>query len=157
MTTVERYRPPHPHQLHSDATSHPRLPHSSSNSVVKNIPPACPSPPRLSTRTSPPRNPQPPSEFCRTFDMVGTESSQWLFTDAEILSSPSILDGLDPAEERCRRAKGVNFILQVGMLLKIPQLTLSVASVFFHRFYMRRSLNVEQKPAEALHHYVRFP
>lgn len=87
--------------------------------------------------------------------MAGAESSQWLFTDAEILSSPSILDGLDPAEERCRRAKGVNFILQVGMLLKIPQLTLSVASVFFHRFYMRRSLDVEHQPLQALHHYVR--
>lgn len=85
--------------------------------------------------------------------MAGAESSQWLFTDAEILSSPSILDGLDPAEERCRRAKGVNFILQVGMLLKIPQLTLSVASVFFHRFYMRRSLDVEHQPLQALHHY----
>lgn len=87
--------------------------------------------------------------------MTDTASSQWLFTDAELLSSPSILDGLDPAEERCRRAKGVNFILQVGMLLKLPQITLAVASVFFHRFYMRRSLCVEHSPQMALHHYVR--
>lgn len=91
--------------------------------------------------------------------MAYQESTQWLFTDAEVLSTPSILDGIDPAEESCRRAKGVNFIIQVGMLLKLPQLTLAVASVFFHRMYMRRSLYVDNphkdQGAMAFHHYVR--
>jgi hypothetical protein len=91
--------------------------------------------------------------------MAYEESNQWLFTDAEVLSSPSILDGIDPAEERCRRAKGVNFILQVGMLLKLPQLTLAVASIFFHRLYMRKSLYVDNPVKElgalSYHHYVR--
>jgi hypothetical protein len=78
-------------------------------------------------------------------------ANQWFFTQEEVLSSPSILDGLAPAEERLRRAKGVNFIYQAGILLELPQITLYVAGVFFHRFYMRRSM-VEEK--QGIHHYV---
>ena len=86
--------------------------------------------------------------------MTAEESSQWLFTQDEISSSPSIIDGLSITEERCRRAKGVNFITQVGILLKLPQVTLAVASVFFHRFYMRWSM-VSEKQSGGIHHYVR--
>ena len=56
------------------------------------------------------------------------------------------------AEERLRRIKGVNFIIQAGILLKLPYTTIWVAGVFFHRFYMRRSM-VEEKGG--IHHYVR--
>lgn len=77
--------------------------------------------------------------------------NQWFFTPDEVLSSPSILDGLSPTEERLRRAKGVNFIYQAGVLLELPQTTLYVAGVFFHRFYMRCSM-VEEK--HGIHHYV---
>ena len=64
------------------------------------------------------------------------------------------MDGLAPAEERLRRAKGVNFIYQAGILLDLPQITLWVAGVFFHRFYMRFSM-VEEK--QGIHHYVSPP
>ncbi|KAH8808143.1 cyclin-like protein [Xylogone sp. PMI_703] len=122
----------------------------------KNIPPAVPSPPPVSSRHSPPpqrRHHQPffPSS---TISMAAAEAleknSQWFFTDAEIAATPSILDGISPAEERCRRAKGVNFIIQAGILLKLPQVTLATASVFFHRFYMRFSMVPEKG---GLHHY----
>lgn len=83
--------------------------------------------------------------------MAAEEDSQWLFSEDELKSTPSMCDGLDPAEERYRRAKGVNFIIQVGILLKLPQMTIGVASIFFHRFYMRKSM-VEKKGG--LHHYV---
>ena len=66
--------------------------------------------------------------------------TQWLFTEAELLRTPSILDGLAPEKERENRSKGVNFILQVGIMLKLPQITLATASVFLHRFYMRHSM-----------------
>ena len=66
--------------------------------------------------------------------------TQWLFTEAELLRTPSILDGLPPEKERENRSKGVNFILQVGIMLKLPQITLATASVFLHRFYMRHSM-----------------
>ena len=86
--------------------------------------------------------------------MAAEESSQWLFTEEEVLSAPSIMDGLSPQEERCRRAKGVNFIIQAGILLKLPQLTLATAAVFFQRFYMRKSMVPEKM---GVHHYVRSP
>ncbi|KKA27506.1 hypothetical protein TD95_001815 [Thielaviopsis punctulata] len=85
-----------------------------------------------------------------TIDMNLVSSPQWYFTEAETLSTPSVLDGISPAEERLRRAKGINFIYQAGALLELPQMTLWVAGVFFHRFYMRYSL-VENKMG--VHHY----
>ena len=72
--------------------------------------------------------------------------TQWLFTEAELLRAPSILEGLTPEKERENRSKGVNFILQVGIMLKLPQITLATASVFLHRFYMRH-------PMQTYHYY----
>ncbi|KAN0117047.1 cyclin-like protein [Hyaloscypha variabilis] len=150
MTTVERYRPPQL-EVHSDARSSPRQPHSSSNTIARSIPPAVPSPPpRLYTTNSPPRKAQIIREHTSTFNMASEESNQWLFTEKEVLSAPSIIDGIPPQEERCRRAKGVNFIIQAGILLKLPQLTLATAAVFFQRFYMRKSMVPEKM---GVHHY----
>lgn len=58
-------------------------------------------------------------------------------------------------EEREMRAKGLNFIMQVGIMLKLPQLTLSTAGIFFNRFLMRHSLvNKGGDSPKPLHHYV---
>jgi protein BUR2 len=84
---------------------------------------------------------------------VAEAEKQWLFTEEELGRSPSIVDGMSPEEEKTLRKKGVNFILQVGIMLKLPQTTLGTAAVFFNRFLMRYSL----KPREGhrpLHHYV---
>ncbi|TPX25231.1 hypothetical protein DIZ76_010681 [Coccidioides immitis] len=73
--------------------------------------------------------------------------SQWLFTDSELLRSPSVLDGMPIESEHTSRGKGVNFIMQVGILLKLPQLTLCTASVYLHRFFMRYSMvDLPQRP-----------
>lgn len=49
--------------------------------------------------------------------------------------------------EHTQRSKGVNFITQVGILLKLPQLTLCTASVYMHRFFMRYSMvDLPQRP-----------
>lgn len=77
-------------------------------------------------------------------------NAQWLFSASAIANSPSVAAGLTPADERARRAKGVNFIVQAGMLLKVPQVTLGSAAVFFHRFYMRVGMVGER----GVHHYV---
>lgn len=78
---------------------------------------------------------------------------QWIFTEEELLLAPSITDGMAPEEERTLRRKGVGFILQVGMMLKLPQTTLSTAAVFFNRYLMRMSL--KPRPGyKPLHHYV---
>lgn len=78
---------------------------------------------------------------------------QWIYVEEELAQAPSILDGMPVEEERTLRRKGVNFILQVGMMLKLPQTTLSTAAVFFNRYLMRNSLKPKAgyKP---LHHYV---
>jgi protein BUR2 len=84
---------------------------------------------------------------------VAEAEQQWIFTEEELLQAPSILDGMAPEEERTLRRKGVNFILQVGMQLKLPQTTLSTAAVFFNRYLMRNSL--QSRPGyKPLHHYV---
>lgn len=83
---------------------------------------------------------------------VAEAEQQWIFTEDELLQAPSILDGIPPEEERTLRRKGVNFILQVGMMLKLPQTTLSTAAVFFNRYLMRNSL--KSRPGyKPLHHY----
>jgi protein BUR2 len=85
---------------------------------------------------------------------VDSAQDQWLFDEYELAHTPSVTDGITTQDERCRRAKGVNFIIQAGIVLKLPQLTLATAAVFFHRFYMRRSMVAEKG---GIHHYVSCP
>jgi hypothetical protein len=85
--------------------------------------------------------------------IVAEAEAQWLYTEAELANSPSIQDGMPQAEELAVRAKGVNFIVQVGILLKLPQLTLSTASIYFQRYLMRASLKSERNGFPKLHHY----
>ncbi|CAK7233390.1 hypothetical protein SCUCBS95973_008578 [Sporothrix curviconia] len=156
------------------------------------IPPAVPSPPTHSSRTSPPLRPrsrrsaspqkQPPSHpLSQSFQQSSQQplqqssqqpphqpssqqqhkpasnqppfANQWFFSDDELVSTPSVLQGLSPAEERERRSKGVNFIYQSGIAVRphpLPQVTLYVAAIFFHRFYMRTSMLEERG---GIHHY----
>lgn len=74
---------------------------------------------------------------------------QWLFTEEELMQTPSVLDGIAPEMEREMRSKGCNFITQLGIQLKLPQLTLATASTYLHRFYMQNSLKRH-------HFYVRW-
>ncbi|KAL5357775.1 cyclin-like protein [Aspergillus floccosus] len=73
--------------------------------------------------------------------------AQWLFTDEELTRAPSQLDGMTLEAEHTSRSKGVNFITQVGIMLKLPQLTLATAAVYLHRFFMRYSMvDLPQRP-----------
>ncbi|KAL4896899.1 cyclin-like protein [Aspergillus ambiguus] len=73
--------------------------------------------------------------------------AQWLFTDEELTRTPSQLDGMPLEAEHTSRSKGVNFITQVGIMLKLPQLTLATAAVYLHRFFMRYSIvDLPQRP-----------
>jgi len=55
----------------------------------------------------------------------------------------------------CRRAisqsKSCPVIIQAGILLQLPQLTLATASVFLHRFYMRYSIVPEREGYITMH------
>ncbi|KIW10357.1 hypothetical protein PV08_11319 [Exophiala spinifera] len=86
-----------------------------------------------------------------TNPVIERTQSQWLFSPDELLLSPSIVEGMPVAQELANRQKGVNFITQVGIMLKLPQLTLATASVYLHRFFMRHAMVQSNKPG--LHHY----
>jgi protein BUR2 len=85
--------------------------------------------------------------------VLAEAEQQWIFTEDELLRTPSIVDGMTADEERERRNKGVNFITQVGIMLKLPQTTLTAAAIFFQRFLMRKSF-VSGKAGKGMHHYV---
>ena len=78
---------------------------------------------------------------------------QWLFTLEDFAQTPSVLDGMSMKQERDNRAKGVHFLTQVGIMLKVPQTTLSTAALFLHRFFMRHSM-VDQPGQTSYHYYV---
>ncbi|KAJ3106602.1 hypothetical protein HDU97_005967 [Phlyctochytrium planicorne] len=67
------------------------------------------------------------------------KTTNWLFTAEELNRTPSILEGMTKAEEIADRSKGCQYIMNVGMGLKLPQHVMSTACVYFHRFYMRQS------------------
>ncbi|QSZ28955.1 hypothetical protein DSL72_003462 [Monilinia vaccinii-corymbosi] len=119
----------------------------------KYIPPAVPSPPRLSNHHLAPEQPFRQKKHILIPEMSAKAADQWLFTEAELKATPSILDGLTPEEERIRRAKGVSFMSSIGNMLHIPMTTVSVASLYFHRFYMRRSMASDKKGSTGIHHY----
>lgn len=85
--------------------------------------------------------------------VLAETEAQWTFSEAELANTPSIQDGMSIAEEREKRASAINFIVQVGIMLKLPQLTLSTAAVFFHRFMMRASFKKERNGIPKLHHF----
>ncbi|KAI1004577.1 hypothetical protein K3495_g3635 [Podosphaera aphanis] len=137
MTTLELYQPSRALQTNELSDDLPCSERSPSNASLKKIPPCVPSPPQRRRKTEYYiHEPQ--------YNMMTDDLSQWIFTEEELLNTPSIRDGLDPVEERCRRAKGVNFITQAGILLKLPQLTIATASIFFHRYFMRQTMLPEK-------------
>ncbi|RDA91725.1 hypothetical protein CP533_4797 [Ophiocordyceps camponoti-saundersi (nom. inval.)] len=151
MASIDRYRPPR------EGYQPPSLPGAARTEQMsrspprrREVPPAAPTPPQHSARTSPPRSSAQPGQQSPS----RRRSHQWSFASEEVFSSPSIVHGMPPAEERLRRAKGVNFIYQAGVVLDLPQITLWVAGVFFHRYFMRMSM-VEEKGG--IHHYVSIP
>ena len=79
--------------------------------------------------------------------------AKWLFTDAELKRTPSQLDGMKWEDEQISRSKGVNFIAQVGIMLKLPQITIATAAVYFHRFFMRYSMVVIPPHRIGIHPY----
>ncbi|KAG5937157.1 hypothetical protein E4U53_000065 [Claviceps sorghi] len=155
MASIDRYRPPREGYQPPIMPGGSRAdgPHRSPH--LREVPPAAPTPPQRSARTSPPR-PQATNPSQRSPGLQSSRhrpvaaTNQWSFTSEEVQSTPSVVDGISPSEERLRRAKGVNFIYQAGVMLDLPQITLWVAGVFFHRFYMRFSM-VQEKGG--IHHY----
>ena len=107
-----------------------------------------PTPAASSGYSSPARNLPPlPNEL-----LLASEE-QWIFSEFDLQHTPSVVAGLSPLKERENRAKGVNFILQVGIMLKLPQLTLASAAVFLHRFFMRLPMVKDHVQGRKEHHH----
>ncbi|KAF2863996.1 cyclin-like protein [Piedraia hortae CBS 480.64] len=88
----------------------------------------------------PSKLPTSPAQRASATPLTSKVESQWVFTEEELANSPSIQDGMTRAEELEARSKGIDFMVQAGIMLKIPQLTLDTAAIFFHRFLMRASV-----------------
>ncbi|KAI3686655.1 hypothetical protein L1987_80338 [Smallanthus sonchifolius] len=64
----------------------------------------------------------------------------WYFSRKEIeLQSPSRSDGIDYKKEEHLRKLYCAFLQELGIELKVPQVTIATALMFCHRFYMRQS------------------
>ncbi|KAL3684064.1 hypothetical protein R1sor_002086 [Riccia sorocarpa] len=67
-------------------------------------------------------------------------SSNWYFSREEIEKrSPSRMDGIDLKKETYFRKSYCTFLQDLGMCLKVPQVTIATAIVFCHRFFLRQS------------------
>eukprot|EP00123_Amoebidium_parasiticum_P011166 comp20552_c0_seq1/m.26383 comp20552_c0_seq1/g.26383 ORF comp20552_c0_seq1/g.26383 comp20552_c0_seq1/m.26383 type:complete len:317 (-) comp20552_c0_seq1:83-1033(-) len=80
--------------------------------------------------------------------MAKVSDESWYFTKEELENTPTQLkDGKSYDEEMFLRKDGATFIADVGIEMKMPQLTIATATVFFHRFYVYKSL-IEYPPKD---------
>ncbi|XP_071733754.1 cyclin-T1-3-like isoform X2 [Rutidosis leptorrhynchoides] len=67
-------------------------------------------------------------------------SGHWYFSRKEIEeNSPSRSDGIDLKKEAYLRKSYCTFLQDLGMRLKVPQVTIATAIIFCHRFFVRQS------------------
>ncbi|KAL0917055.1 hypothetical protein M5K25_012096 [Dendrobium thyrsiflorum] len=67
-------------------------------------------------------------------------SARWYFSRKEIEeNSPSRIDGFDLKKEAYFRKSYCTYLQDLGMRLKVPQVTIATAIVFCHRFFLRQS------------------
>lgn len=65
---------------------------------------------------------------------------RWYFSRKEIEeNSPSRRDGIDLKKETYLRKSYCTFLQDLGMRLKVPQVTIATAIMFCHRFFLRQS------------------
>lgn len=68
------------------------------------------------------------------------EAGRWYLSRKEIEeNSPSKQDGIDLKKETYLRKSYCTFLQDLGMRLKVPQVTIATAIIFCHRFFLRQS------------------
>ncbi|XP_062109098.1 cyclin-T1-3-like [Humulus lupulus] len=68
------------------------------------------------------------------------DGGRWYFSRREIEeNSPSRHDGVDLKKETYLRKSYCTFLQDLGMRLKVPQVTIATAIIFCHRFFLRQS------------------
>lgn len=78
-------------------------------------------------------------------------NSSWLFSAEHLRNgTPSRRDGISYEEEMKARRTGTSFITELARRLKLKPICKETATVYFHRFYMLRSLKVYQEKRIAM-------
>ncbi|XVE69834.1 hypothetical protein DITRI_Ditri10aG0023500 [Diplodiscus trichospermus] len=73
-------------------------------------------------------------------ELPDLSTRKWYFSREEIENcSPSRKDGIDFGREEQLRKLYCSYIQELGMKLKVPQVTIGCAMMLCHRFYMRQS------------------
>uniref|UniRef100_A0A803Q2T9 B-like cyclin n=1 Tax=Cannabis sativa TaxID=3483 RepID=A0A803Q2T9_CANSA len=71
---------------------------------------------------------------------IPDDGGRWYFSRREIEeNSPSRHDGVDLKKETYLRKSYCTFLQDLGMRLKVPQVTIATAIIFCHRFFHRQS------------------
>ncbi|KAF8163278.1 cyclin-like protein [Crassisporium funariophilum] len=70
-------------------------------------------------------------------EMASTTTSQWLFSISTLDATPS---ACSLVKEFYDRARGVEFLFRLGSSLALPTSAMCTAATWFHRFYMRYSM-----------------
>ena len=67
--------------------------------------------------------------------------SQWIYEPKEYLLSQNTQSCTEPVDKKVRQ-ECIQIIFAVGCRIGLPQTTISTASLFFHRFFMRESYSL---------------
>ncbi|KAI0664903.1 cyclin-like protein [Cubamyces menziesii] len=74
-------------------------------------------------------------------NLAATSNSQWIFPLSALHSTPSWCTSNIPLEkELYDRSRGVEFLYRLGVSLVLPSSAMYTAATWFHRFYMRYSM-----------------
>ncbi|XP_076906993.1 cyclin-T1-3-like [Bidens hawaiensis] len=78
--------------------------------------------------------------YMHSDDKMEEHGGRWYFSRKEIEeNSPSRPDGIDLKKETYLRKSYCTFLQDLGMRLKVPQVTIATAIIFCHRFFLRQS------------------
>ncbi|GBE82327.1 Cyclin pch1 [Sparassis crispa] len=74
-------------------------------------------------------------------NFASTSTSQWLFPVSSLQFTPSRMTSeISLERELYDRARGVEFLFRLGVSLQLPSSAMYTAATWFHRFYMRYSM-----------------
>ncbi|KAK4766694.1 hypothetical protein SAY87_008336 [Trapa incisa] len=80
------------------------------------------------------------SSLSQEIEDAGGSGGRWYLSRKEIEeNSPSRGDGVDLKKEIYLRKSYCTFLQDLGMRLKVPQVTIATAIIFCHRFFLRQS------------------
>lgn len=74
---------------------------------------------------------------------------RWIFTNSQLVNTPSRKCGIDSDKELTYRQQAANLIQDMGQKLQVNQLCINTAIVYMHRFYMFHSFTVFHRNAMA--------